>query len=96
VPAARELIIAAVYRDPQAATKTEILDAAWDLVREHAPRAAGGSASSAWATSCTAPAGGSYASGTDGSALDIDATDWAWTISGRARGSGLLANPLPL
>jgi uncharacterized protein (TIGR03083 family) len=44
----------------------------------------------------TGPAGGTYASGSDGPALDIDATDWAWTVSGRARGTGLLANPLPL
>ncbi len=42
------------------------------------------------------PAGGSYTAGNDGPALDIDATDWAWTISGRAPGSGLLADPLPL
>jgi uncharacterized protein (TIGR03083 family) len=44
----------------------------------------------------TGPAGGSYASGNDGPHLEIDATDWAWTVSGRARGTGLLANPLPL
>jgi uncharacterized protein (TIGR03083 family) len=44
----------------------------------------------------TGPAGGAYARGSDGPALDTDATDWAWTVSGRARGTGLLANPLPL
>jgi hypothetical protein len=44
----------------------------------------------------TGPAGGSYANDSNGAVLDVDATDWAWTISGRARGSGLLANPLPL
>jgi uncharacterized protein (TIGR03083 family) len=44
----------------------------------------------------TGPGGGTYASGDDGAILEIDATDWAWTVSGRARGSGLLANPLPL
>ncbi len=44
----------------------------------------------------TGPAGGSYSRGSDGATLDIDATDWAWAVSGRARGSGLLANPLPL
>ena len=44
----------------------------------------------------TGPAGGTYASGADDPALDIDATDWAWTVSGRTRGTGLLANPLPL
>jgi uncharacterized protein (TIGR03083 family) len=42
------------------------------------------------------PAGRAYTTGNGGPALDIDATDWAWTISGRAPGSGLLANPLPL
>ncbi len=42
------------------------------------------------------PAGGTYTSGNDGPHHDIDATGWAWTISGRAPGSGLLANPLPL
>lgn len=42
------------------------------------------------------PAGGGYANGDDGAVIDIDATDWAWTVSGRAHGSGLLANPLPL
>ncbi len=41
------------------------------------------------------PAGGSYTVD-DGPAVETDATDWAWTISGRARGSGLLARPLPL
>jgi hypothetical protein len=41
------------------------------------------------------PAGGTYTSGNDGPHLDIDASEWAWTISGRAPGSGLLANPLP-
>lgn len=44
----------------------------------------------------TGPAGGSYTRGSSGDALDIDATDWAWTISGRGRGSALLAHPLPL
>ncbi len=44
----------------------------------------------------TGPAGGTYATGTDGPALDIDATDWAWTVSGRAPGTGLLVDPLPL
>jgi hypothetical protein len=41
------------------------------------------------------PAGGTYTSGNDGPHLDIDATEWAWTISGHAPGSGLVANPLP-
>jgi uncharacterized protein (TIGR03083 family) len=44
----------------------------------------------------TGPAGGTYTSGSDGPGLDTDATDWAWTVSGRTRGTGLLANPLPL
>ncbi|HEY6277755.1 MAG TPA: maleylpyruvate isomerase family mycothiol-dependent enzyme [Streptosporangiaceae bacterium] len=44
----------------------------------------------------TGPAGGSYTSGSTGPALDIDAIEWAWTISGRAPGTGLLALSLPL
>lgn len=44
----------------------------------------------------TGPAGGTYAAGSDDPPLAIDATDWAWTVSGRARATGLLANPLPL
>ena len=44
----------------------------------------------------TGPAGGTYARGSDGPHLEIDAIDWAWTVSGRAPGEGLLANPLPL
>jgi hypothetical protein len=41
----------------------------------------------------TGPAGGTYASGDNGPHLEIDATHWAWIISGRARGTGLLATP---
>ena len=44
----------------------------------------------------TGAAGGSYATGSDGPAVETDAIEWAWTVSGRARGTGLLANPLPL
>ncbi len=44
----------------------------------------------------TGPARGSYATGSDGPTADIDAIDWAWTVSGRAPGAGLLGNPLPL
>jgi uncharacterized protein (TIGR03083 family) len=44
----------------------------------------------------TGPAGGSYATGSDGPTVEIDAIEWAWTVSGRAPGTGLLANPLPL
>jgi hypothetical protein len=44
----------------------------------------------------TGPAGGSYATGSDGPTANIDAIDWAWTVSGRAPGTGLLANSLPL
>ncbi len=44
----------------------------------------------------TGPAGGTYASGSDGPHLEIDAIDWAWAVSGRAPGEGLLADPLPL
>ena len=50
----------------------------------------------AFSLGLTGPAGGSYTSGTNGPHLDIDAVDWAWTISGRSAGSGLLASPLPL
>ncbi|HEY0938332.1 MAG TPA: maleylpyruvate isomerase family mycothiol-dependent enzyme [Trebonia sp.] len=50
----------------------------------------------AFALHLTGPANGSYINGSDGTALDIDATEWAWTVSGRTRGSGILANPLPL
>jgi hypothetical protein len=44
----------------------------------------------------TGPAGGTYSNGNSGPQLDIDATEWVWTISGRALGTGLLAKPLPL
>jgi hypothetical protein len=44
----------------------------------------------------TGPAGGSYVPGGDGPTVDIDAIDWAWTVSSRAPGAGLLANSLPL
>jgi uncharacterized protein (TIGR03083 family) len=44
----------------------------------------------------TGAAGGSYAAGSDGPTVDIDAIDWAWIVSGRTPGAGLLANPLPL
>jgi hypothetical protein len=50
----------------------------------------------AFTLNLTGAAGGSYATGSDGAALDIDAIDWAWIISGRAPGRGLLAHPLPL
>ncbi len=50
----------------------------------------------AFALHLTGPAGGHYTRGDDGSAVDIDAIDWAWTVSGRGEGSGLLAHPLPL
>ena len=33
------------------------------------------------------------AGGDNGPHLEIDATDWAWINSGRARGTGLLATP---
>jgi len=44
----------------------------------------------------TGPAGATYTRGGNGPHLDIAATDWAWTVSGRAPGTGLLAHPLPL
>jgi uncharacterized protein (TIGR03083 family) len=49
-----------------------------------------------FALQLTGPAGGSYTNGTDGPHREIDAIEWAWTVSGRFRGSGLLAHPLPL
>lgn len=44
----------------------------------------------------TGQAGGTYSNGSDGAHVTIDAVDWAWTISGRAAGTGLLADRLPL
>ena len=43
----------------------------------------------------TGPAGGPYTSGTDGEQITIDAVDFCRTLSGRATGSGLLAQEVP-
>lgn len=43
----------------------------------------------------TGPAGGTYTSGTDGEQITIDAVDFCRTLSGRATGSGLLAQEVP-
>ena len=43
----------------------------------------------------TGPAGGTYTSGTDGEQITIDAVDFCRTRSGRATGSGLLAQEVP-
>jgi uncharacterized protein (TIGR03083 family) len=42
------------------------------------------------------PAGGTFASGSDGKELTIDAVEWIWTVSGRGTGTGLLGKELPL
>jgi len=44
----------------------------------------------------TGPAGTTFVNGTGGEAMEIDAVEWIWTISGRARGTGLLARALAL
>jgi uncharacterized protein (TIGR03083 family) len=43
----------------------------------------------------TGPAGGSWHSGCGGPQLELDALDFCWTLSGRAKGEGLLATPVP-
>jgi hypothetical protein len=43
----------------------------------------------------TGPAGGDYVSGTGGAELAIDAVEFCRTLSGRAPGSGLLAQAVP-
>ena len=43
----------------------------------------------------TGPAGGRWQTGTGGEALELDALEFAWTVSGRAPGRGLLATPVP-
>jgi uncharacterized protein (TIGR03083 family) len=43
----------------------------------------------------TGPAGGRWSEGESGERLVHDATDFCWTLSGRARGTGLLATPVP-
>ena len=41
------------------------------------------------------PAGGTYAAGTGGETLELDAVEFARIISGRARGAGLLTQEVP-
>jgi uncharacterized protein (TIGR03083 family) len=43
----------------------------------------------------TGPAGGTYASGTGGAAITIDAVEFCRTLSGREQGTGLLARQVP-
>ena len=43
----------------------------------------------------TGPAGGEYASGSGGDTLTADAVDFCRVLSGRAPGTGLLAQPVP-
>jgi uncharacterized protein (TIGR03083 family) len=44
----------------------------------------------------TGPAGGSFASGTDGEQVTIDAVEFCRILAERAHGEGVLENPLPL
>jgi hypothetical protein len=43
----------------------------------------------------TGPAGGSWSSGTDGEEDELDAVEFCRLLSGRGRGSGLLAQQVP-
>ena len=43
----------------------------------------------------TGPAGGEFVAGVDGEELTLEATDFCRILSGRAEGSGLLAQPVP-
>ncbi len=42
------------------------------------------------------PAGGTFASGSGGDELSIEAVEWIWILSGRGTGNGLLERKLPL
>ena len=42
------------------------------------------------------PAGGTFAQGSDGEHVEIDAIEFIRILSGRLPGVGVLANPLPL
>ena len=44
----------------------------------------------------TGPAGGRFSRGTGGEHVVIDAVDFVRTVSMRAAGTGVLANPMPL
>lgn len=44
----------------------------------------------------TGPAGGTWSQGTAGASLELDAVEFARTVSGRGDGSGLLATPVTL
>jgi uncharacterized protein (TIGR03083 family) len=43
----------------------------------------------------TGPAGGTWKTGDDGKHLELDGSDFAWTLSGRQPATGLLATPVP-
>ena len=47
-----------------------------------------------YALTLTGPAGGTFTRGTDGEALSLDAVEFCRILSGRAPGSGLLAQPV--
>lgn len=49
----------------------------------------------AFALTLTGPAGGQWQTGTGGDHLELDALEFCWTVSGRARGTGLLATHVP-
>lgn len=49
-----------------------------------------------FALTLTGPAGGDYASGQNGEHVEIDALEFARTLSGRVSGEGVLRHPLPL
>jgi len=42
------------------------------------------------------PVAAVFVNGTPGEAVEIDAVEWIWTISGRSPGTGLLAGALAL
>jgi hypothetical protein len=48
-----------------------------------------------YALELTGPAGGSWSRGTDGEAVTLDAVEFCRVVSGRAPGTGLLAQDVP-
>lgn len=61
-----------------------------DVVREWASRH-----QQPYSLELTGPAGGTWSSGPGGQRLSLDAVDFCRTVSGRARGEGLLATSVP-
>ena len=62
-----------------------------DLVAEWA-----GTHGEQFALTLTGPAGGSYASGSGGEAVELDAVEFCRVLAGRVPGTGVLRHPLPL